>query len=264
MVKLIASDIDGTLIPYGETSFSPRLFDLIRRLKEAGILFCPASGRQYHSLRRLFTPVEDEICFLCENGSVVFGPGKEDTAPVLAKTAMPREDALALARDIMDIEECEVLVSGENMSYVCGCTDEYIRQLREFLGNLVQRVEAIEEIPEEILKISVYCPHHAAGPMALLGPRWGEKFQMAEAGPAWLDLTLANKGLGIRKLCQSLGIDPGEVMAFGDNWNDVSMLEAVGTPWLMETAAPALRARFPRQCADVPAVLEGVLAELEH
>ena len=263
MLKLIASDIDGTLIPYGETSLSPRLFGLIRRLKDAGVLFCPASGRQYHSLRHIFAPVEDEICFLCENGAVVFGPGKEDTAPVLAKTTMPREDALALARDIMDIEECEVLVSGENTAYVCGCDDEFIRQLETLLGNRVRRVAAIEDIPEDILKISVYCPHHAAGPMERLRPRWGERFQMAEAGPAWLDLTVANKGLGIRKLCQSLSIDPGEIMAFGDNWNDVSMLEAVGTPWLMETAAPALRERFPRQCGDVLAVLEDVLKTLE-
>ena len=246
------------------SSFSPKLFDLIRRLKDSGVLFCPASGRQYHSLRRLFAQAEDEICFLCENGTVVFGPGKEETAPVLAKTAMPREDALALARDVMDREECEVLISGENISYVCGCTDMYIRQLEEFLGNRVRRVEAVEEIPEEILKISVYCPHHAAGPAALLRPRWGERFQMAEAGPVWLDFTLANKGLGIRKLCQSLGIGLGEVMAFGDNWNDVSMLEAVGTPWLMETAAPALRERFPRQCGDVLAVLEDILTELER
>ena len=99
MVKLIASDIDGTLMSYGETSLPPALFGLIRRLRAAGVLFCPASGRQYHSLRQLFAPVADEVCFLCENGAVVFGPGTEETAPVLSKTAMSRDEALSLARD---------------------------------------------------------------------------------------------------------------------------------------------------------------------
>ena len=51
-------------------------------------------------------------------------------------------------------------------------------------------------------------------------------------------------------------------MAFGDNWNDVPMLEAAGTPWLMASAVPALRERFSRQCAGVLPVLEELLAEL--
>ena len=40
------------------------------------------------------------------------------------------------------------------------------------------------------------------------------------------------------------------------------MLEAAGTAWLMSSAAPALRERFPRQCASVPEVLEAILREL--
>ena len=57
MIRLIASDIDGTLLPYDETVMPQRLFPLIRRLRERNILFCPASGRQYHSMRTLFAPV---------------------------------------------------------------------------------------------------------------------------------------------------------------------------------------------------------------
>lgn len=85
---------------------------------------------------------------------------------------------------------------------------------------------------------------------------------MAEAGPIWLDFTLADKGAGLRGLCRSLGVDLAETMAFGDNWNDVPMLEAAGTPWLMASAVPALRERFSRQCAGVLPVLEELLAEL--
>ncbi|MEM5781397.1 MAG: HAD-IIB family hydrolase, partial [Lawsonibacter sp.] len=75
MIRLIASDIDGTLLQNGATEIAPAIFREIDRLRTKGILFCPASGRQYHSLRRLFAPVADELAYVCENGAVVFGPG---------------------------------------------------------------------------------------------------------------------------------------------------------------------------------------------
>lgn len=262
MLKLIVSDIDGTLLPYGQTAISPSLFSLIRRLRAAGVLFCPASGRQYHSMRALFAPVAEEVCFLCENGGVIFGPGAEDTAPVLSKTPMPRPDALALAHAIMEIPQCEVLISGQNISYVCGCGEDFVRRMETLHGNLVARVARVEDIAEDILKVTAFCPDDLAGPAAILGPRWGETYHMAEAGPVWLDFGLANKGSGLRGLCGALGIGLAETAAFGDNWNDVSMLESAGTAWLMASAAPALRKRFPRQCTNVPAVLESILETL--
>ena len=51
MVKLIVSDIDGTLLPYGQINLRPSLFQVIEQLRERGVILCPASGRQYHSLQ---------------------------------------------------------------------------------------------------------------------------------------------------------------------------------------------------------------------
>ena len=76
MIRLIASDIDGTLLLNGATEIPQEIFYQIDRLERKGILFCPASGRQYSSLRKLFAPVADRVPFLCENGAVVYGPGK--------------------------------------------------------------------------------------------------------------------------------------------------------------------------------------------
>lgn len=259
MVKLIASDIDGTLLPYGETVLSPRLFDIIRRLRARDILFCPASGRQYHSLRLLFAPVADEICYLCENGAAVFGPGREEDAPLLAKTALPRADALALSRAIMERPDCEVLISGENTSYVCGCPDAMIEGMRAALGNRMVRVARLEDIQEDMIKVSAYCPDGLEAPMADLGPRWGEAYHMAVAGLAWLDFTLSDKGKGLGAVCTALNIAPAEVMAFGDNFNDVPMLDTAGSPWIMETAALPLLSRYSRHCANVMDTLEALL-----
>lgn len=71
-IKMICSDIDGTLLQYGRKKLEGEIFDQIRALHDRGILFCPASGRQYTSLRLLFAPVADCCVFLCENGGVLF------------------------------------------------------------------------------------------------------------------------------------------------------------------------------------------------
>ncbi len=259
MVKLVVSDIDGTLIPYGQHDLPRELFPIISALGERGILFAPASGRQYNSLRRLFAPVMGDICAICENGAVIFGREREGQAPVLAKTVMPRADALALAEDILACPDADMLASGENTSYVCGGSPALTRDLRDRLGNRVAEVSAPEDIGEEIVKVSAFCPQGTGGPARFLGPRWGESYNMAVAGPDWLDFTLANKGVGLRGLCAALGVDLQDVMAFGDNWNDVSMLDLAGHPYLMSTAHPDLRKRYPRQCGSVVEVLKGLL-----
>lgn len=72
-------------------------------------------------MRTLFAPVADEMCFLCENGAVLYGPGTEEGAPLLSKTLLPRQEALALSRAIMDIPGCDVIIEGQNLNYLCGC-----------------------------------------------------------------------------------------------------------------------------------------------
>ena len=69
---LVASDIDDTLLPEGQTRLNPALFDEIRRLKDCRILFCAASGRPLDTLREMFAPVADEIAYLAENGAHIY------------------------------------------------------------------------------------------------------------------------------------------------------------------------------------------------
>ena len=57
MIKIVASDVDGTLVPDGTFEISPLIFDVIAQLKEKSIKFVAASGRQDASLKRLFSPV---------------------------------------------------------------------------------------------------------------------------------------------------------------------------------------------------------------
>ena len=68
MIKLIASDIDGTLVPEGAHKLNPEYHNIIRELDDVGIKFCACSGRQFNSMLELFEPVADRMFFICENG----------------------------------------------------------------------------------------------------------------------------------------------------------------------------------------------------
>ena len=255
MIRLIASDIDGTLLQNGASAIPREIFGHIRRLEEEGILFCPASGRQYASLRKPFAPVADKVPFLCENGAVVYGPG--DPGPILSKTAMDRRLSEELCRDIIALPEAEVLISGAAVCYLCPKGPDVEDQIRWFLGNRTALLSAPEDTPEDIIKVSAYCSNGTLDKARqALFPKWEEHFRCAVAGEVWLDFTLADKGLGVARLCEALGIGLEEVMAFGDNYNDVPMLERVGRPYLMAGAAPELRQRFPVQCRTVAEILE--------
>ena len=252
MIRLIASDIDGTLLPYGESVIPEEVFEEIHRLEQKGVLFCPASGRQFTSMRKLFAPVADKVPFLCENGAVVYGPGTP--GPLLGKTVMGQEKAVALCREIMDAPGLDVLISGADTSYLCPKGDE-ILPLMQSKGNNIVLLDRPEDVPEDIVKIAVFNPEGPEAAQRLLLPRWGEVFHAAVAGNEWLDFTLADKGSGLAQLCAALGIALDEVMAFGDNFNDEPMLSIAGRPWIMEGADPALKERFPNRCAKVVDVL---------
>ena len=67
MIKLIASDMDGTFLD--ENQCVPEgAYDLILRLREAGIAFVASSGRRYDTLHELFEPVVECMAFVASNG----------------------------------------------------------------------------------------------------------------------------------------------------------------------------------------------------
>lgn len=256
MIRLVASDIDGTLLFHGPSDppgIAPEVFREIRRLREKGILFCPTSGRQYGSLRRIFAPEGDRLHYICSNGAVVFGPG--DPGEIINKTVMDRDSAIELCYEILAVPQCEVVICGAKTNYLCPKHQDYMELFQGLVGKDVEVLAAPEEMPEGITKVTAYCRSGTGGPEELLAPRW-QQFHPAVSGPVWLDFTQADKGTGLTQLCGSLGIDLSEVMAFGDNYNDIPMLEKVGRPYIMEGAAPDLLRRFPDHCRRVEEILQ--------
>lgn len=259
MKKLIATDIDGTLLTQTQRQIAPEFFAQARRLMDRGYTFCAASGRQYDSLRRLFAPIADEIYYLCENGAVVFGPG--NPGPILSKTVMDRQLSLKLCHAILDRPDCEVLISGTNMSYLCPKQPDIVDLIAHFVGNHVTILESPEAMPEDFLKVSAYCRSGAASLYPVMAPEWDGIFHAAVAGVPWLDFTLADKGTGVRALSEAAGIPAQQMIAFGDNYNDVPMLDFVGQAYIMSGAAQPLLDRYPNRCGSVAQILAQIDAD---
>lgn len=120
MIKLIASDVDGTLIqgknlsdPDDVYAPSDKAFSLIRECIDRGIVFVVASGRQYENLKRMFGSVWRDLYFIADNGHVVVYKDN-----INHKVVMPNELAQQVIDFVIDTPHCEILVSTPNSVYV--------------------------------------------------------------------------------------------------------------------------------------------------
>ena len=75
MFKLIASDMDGTLLDENG-QVPPETYELILALHEHGVHFAASSGRRYDRLCEFFAPVRDKMDFVAANGAQVYADGK--------------------------------------------------------------------------------------------------------------------------------------------------------------------------------------------
>lgn len=236
MIKLIASDVDGTLLRGDERTLDPRLFQLIRQFRSRGILFVAASGRQYANLRRLFAPVADEISYICENGALVIHENR-----ILYRDEVERGKGQMLLRKIMEIPQCEALLSGVTTCYVQPKQQSYVDHMVQHVGNTTAVEEDLCAVSEPFLKISLYDPN---GVDEATHRRFNELVQpemtAALGGRCWLDFfhTHVHKGTALAQLQQVLDICPEECMVFGDNENDIGLMRQASHSYVMTGGHP--------------------------
>lgn len=255
MIKLVASDIDGTLLLNGNRSLTERLVSQIKSLNEMGVLFVASSGRQIPNLKRLFAPVAEDIAYIAENGALVEYRGK-----VIFKKPIDRYTGIEILKDIRLRDNCEILLSGQNVSYLEPKTASYEEHMRNFVKNNVAVVEDITEVQEDFLKISVYEKDGVDNCSEYFKKMWSEKVTVVTSGYKWLDMVHrdVNKGCAMKFLMNYLGINSEECMAFGDNYNDLEMLDVVRYSYAVATAQPGVS----DNCYGVTDTVENCLAEI--
>lgn len=256
MLKLIASDLDGTLLLNGAQTLRPETVGLIRELKKQGRMFVPASGRQYPNLRRLFDGVEDEIAYICENGALVMYEGKE-----VFKYVIERELGQEIMKLILAKENAEVLLSGVNTCYIQPKDPDYAHHLQNIVKNNVTIVDDILATEEPYIKISLYEKEGVAQSYEYWTEKFKGKTRVVTSGNAWLDTMHegVHKGSAIRAIGKAFGISTDEMMAIGDNYNDLEMLKEVKYAVAMEKAPEAVKKICPYQTALVENTLRNIL-----
>ncbi len=239
MIKLILSDVDGTLLAKGEGAFDKSVFEVVDALYERGIHFAAASGRGYGDLYRLFAPVKDKMNFVCSDGAMTIADGN-----VLEINSMDRDKVMALANDITYTEGCEFLLYGREKLYVRPKTRGYENFIVDKYGDSIVLVDNIDSIDDDFLKLSVYakngvelCSHH-------FEKRWADTFELVYNANNWMEFVADGicKVSGVNALCSKYGIGMDEVMAFGDGGNDIKLLKAVAYGYAMNYAPETVRA----------------------
>ena len=252
MIKLIAMDVDGTLINLNESWIKDEVLEQAERLMDLGVIVCFATGRQFANLLVLAKHLKDRFYYLAENGAAIFGPGPEHS--LLYKKEIDRSAALHAADLILNRPECELVICGANMFYILPKTKAFEERMSRYQGCNLTVVSSYDEIHEPIVKVSGYSKDSEAL-RCYLAQNCDPALRCAISGPVWVDVNLADKGMAIRELCRQLDISLEDVAAFGDNYNDMQILNVVGHPYIRNTAAAELQERYGNVFSNVEDVL---------
>lgn len=258
MIKLIFSDMDGTLLT-SENKLPEGFDETMAELKKRGVIFCPASGRQYFSLLKSFEKYVDEFLFLAENGTLVMHREIEIFSSPIDRNAVDR---------IMEVTE-----PLKNILRVwCGKKDAYIRRDNDTPENQAELnkyythnavVDSFAEIDDTPIKVAMFdvTGHAKENIYAHLGEFY-EPLQVVLSSDYWVDLMTKgiNKGEAVRNVQRILDVKPEECAAFGDYMNDYEMIQAVGYGFAMANAHPDLKkiAKFETASNDERGVLVGI------
>lgn len=235
MIKLIASDLDGTLLPPGERFLNPELFDLILELKKQGILFVAASGRQLASLQTLFQPVINDISYIAENGAVCIHENE-----LIYTSEIDRDLIFRIADAIKSRPNCKPLISCMDTCYIESGDEDFLYDIRHTYHNVVSAIDDFRLIREPFLKIAVFDSSDPIGAAEYFRELFQEEIKVVTSGNDWVDFVPmnSNKGTALQALLDKLGIDSADAVTFGDQQNDIEMLSLTGTSYVVSSAAP--------------------------
>lgn len=243
-IKLIAIDMDGTLLLPDHT-ISPAVKEAIAAARERGVNVVLTTGRPYagveNYLRELHMNQPGDYC-ITYNGALV---QKAADGSAVAQTPLSYDDYRyleQLSRDVgshfhaldrttlytanRDISRYTVHESFVATIPLVFCEAEKMDPNMTFL-----KVMMIDE-PEILDKAITRIPQEVK-----------EKYTVLKSAPYFLEILdkRVTKGTGVKSLAEALNIKPEEVMAIGDQENDIAMLEYAGVGVAMENAIGSVK-----------------------
>jgi Cof subfamily protein (haloacid dehalogenase superfamily) len=266
-VRLIASDLDGTLL--GEDGrISDRTLAAIQRAHERGIIVVAATGRSHRTAAPRLRPAPAIGTAVCSNGASVYDmdrqaivrhrPIGDGIVPDLIAALRQAHSDVCFAWETEDGFGWEQAMLGLAPVHMQDGVSEGSRALE-----VHQSIDDVE--PERLTKLLVGHPIiHSNVWLAEIGPLIPSNVQASTSGAAFVEITGegVDKASTLSLLCAELGVDAAEVVAFGDQSNDIAMLR-----WAGRGLAPANAHEAALEAAD--AVIghhadDGVAAVIEQ
>lgn len=223
MIKLIASDVDGTLIGSGENELSEDISRKLRTLISYDCKLAIASGRTYHSLSTLFRQYGSDIYYICCDGALcVHGDRTLYDRPISAESI---RKAILTAKS----NGLRLLLSSRDHGYAFSFGNEdFIKMLTDENTDDIVRAVSQADVKAPIYKIAFYgkAPNFATIPSEL---------RRSYRGNGWCEFVYryANKGTALSALQNSLYIYHTETAAIGDGENDLEMLKNAKYPFAL-------------------------------
>lgn len=254
-IKLIASDLDGTLLQHGAQKLDPKDIPYIQKVIDEGFLFAAASGREYTNLKRLFKDVKRDMAYLCLNGCLEVYKEK-----VIYKANMDEDVAHRLVEDIYGLPDAEVLVSSTFTAYTKPKSEAFVSHMQKGVKIDMEIVDDFTTFVEAPSKISA-CTPHTLEHYQYLYEKYHNDITVQLGGTTWIDCAPngIHKGVGMLALCEYFGVGLDEVVMFGDNDNDKEVLRAVGFPVAMANAKESILEICPYITDSVKDALERIL-----
>lgn len=261
-IRMVVTDMDGTLLnPSHEVS--DQFFGLYQALRDKGVEFVAASGRQYHSMTDKLAPIKDQIVFIAENGALM-----RQGAETLLTTPLPSDYIGSILDRASGIRDAHPVLCASGSAYVDGASDDFLTLLKEYYTDYVI-AEDLSAVSDPVLKVAIY---HFESSERFIYPALREMesdLKVKVSGSNWVDVSHpdAHKGHALSMLMRMRGIGPDQLMVFGDYNNDLEMLELSEYSFAMDNAHPnVLKAARYRAGSNaergVERVLEQLLAQL--
>ncbi|MFJ8548848.1 Cof-type HAD-IIB family hydrolase [Streptomyces sp. NPDC093676] len=244
-IRLVVTDMDGTLLD-GAGRIPEGLWPLLAELRRRGVLFSPASGRQYATLARQFADAGDGMVFVAENGTYVVRDGVELGSDPLDAAVAARVIGRTrlLAAEGVDVG---AVLCGKESAYVERADEAFVTEVKRYYA-LLRIVDDLTAVEDEFLKVALYDFGPVERTTAPALAPFAKSHQVVVSGEHWVDImnATANKGAALRRLQRELGITPAQTLVFGDYLNDLEMLDAAEWSFAMANAHPDVlrRARY--------------------
>lgn len=241
-IQMIAVDMDGTFLNAQSTYDVQRFLKIYEELKRQNIRFVIASGNPYIQLRKKFSPIQDELTYIAENGGYIVEKQKE-----LYFAHLSQQESQKIITALYTMPDVLCWACTKEQSYTLESLPEHYYQmfLPYFPG--VIKIKDFSQIQEPIIKFALYLPQqNVEKRIADFIKLTQHSVQVIDSGHDCVDIIPqhVDKGHAIEFLMQKYHLNQDEVMAFGDAGNDVAMLKKVTYGYVMANAKEDIKKQF--------------------